>query len=1853
MKTRFFLAVLVLAAAFSIVVTSASAQTISGGVTHTVVRTPDGNVWTWGRNYSGALGDNNGDRPLPARLTTLANVTAVAAGDYHTLALLSDGTVRAWGLNGNGQLGDGSTTDRMTPVTVPGLSNIVAIDAGSRHSLALDSSGTVWAWGDNGYGQLGDGTTSQRTVPTVVPSFTQVASIAVGFNHSLAVKTDGTVWSWGRNNNGQLGIGSTTNASSPTQITAVTGAASVAGGEFSSYILKTDGTVKSAGLNDSGQLGDGSTTQRTSPVTVSGLSGITRVVSGGRMAFARKSNDTMWGWGANSSGELGDGTGGLGAYSTTAVQVLLSDVSLIGAGDSLGVGVTSLGVVSTWGRNEYGQQGDGGTWTRYSPNAISDEDYEWRVGVPTFSVTPGNYDVEKTVVISSVTPGAQIHYTLTGATPTQSDPSITSGNSLVIDVSATLKAKAWHNTIPASGLTSATYTLVVTEPTVTPGSGTFTEPQTLSMATTTPGALIRYTTDGSTPTTSSVPYTQPFSVGTSSTVKASAFRAGWSTSSVKTVSVTMNFGTLLAPEFSPNGGAFTNSGEVFLSNTVPTATIRYTLDGSTPTVSSPVYSPPLVMTAAGTVKAKAYHPDFSPSATGSATFTMVLSAPLISPASGVYDSGQLVTITPPATGVTLRYTLNGTDPTSTDPVVPTSGTLVMGSYQVKVKAFRTGSTDSPTASADYRITGSFTPGLLAGGYAHSLAVSTDGVAWAFGPNSYGQLGDGTNTASLTATQVTGLTGAVQLAAGDSHSLAVVSGGAVYAWGYNGWGQLGDGTYANKKTPTLVAGLTAASVSGGGLHSLAVATNGTAWAWGAGQYGRLGDGSTTDRVSPVQVTGLSNVSKVAAGGSFSGAVLTDGTVRTWGLNSSGELGLGDTTNRSTATQVSGITTASAMAAGDYHMLVLLANGTVRAWGWNWWGQLGDGTWTDRTSPVTVSSLSGVTAIAAGYAHSLALKSDGTVWAWGINSNGQLGDGTTMYRLTPTQVPGLSNIVAIAAGTYHSMALASNGVVWTWGQNTSGQVGDGTTTSPRTSPVSIANPGMVWKTMNVLVGLPSGRYFASLAVPLATGDAAAVIHYTLNGAEPTESDPTVASGSTVAVDQSLTLKAKSWKTGAPPSNTSSATYELKVVQPVLSPTSGSYGTSQSITLSTTTPSTTLRYTLDGTEPSASSTLYSTSFVNDTTRTIKVRAFRTGWTDSDAGAASYWVQGAAVTTPSISPGSATYTSPTLVTISSTDPTTVIRYMLNGSDPDPNSPVYTTPLLVTRTTHVRARAFRAGALPSAVASATFTFASTGVSAPPVISKPGGQFAVKQTVTVTGTVGATLRYTTTGVDPTDTDTLVPGGGQITIDQSLILKVRAWESGLDPSPVSRADFRLTGAVSAGGGVMLALAADGTLRGWGLNNQGGVGDGTTTNVGSPVTVLTGVVSASTSGTRSIAAKADGTVWVWGLDATNSPAQVSGLSDIVQVSAGVDHWLALDSDGAVWAWGANTFGQLGNSGTTTSGTPVQVVGLAGVTQISAGAFFSLAVQGDGGKGGFLWSWGKNDSGQLGDGSTSSRSIPIRVIGLDSVAEAAAGNQVAWARMVDGSMRGWGRNDQGQLSDTTIVDSYVPVSVVDISTARSIGAHTTNAIVIDRLGLAWGLGKTSACLFGTPSPYYASIESTPYAVPGFTAGVQADGSTSASILVRWDGSVWTTGTGYLGFGTTETSCLVRAVPGVSLASNAWLLTDADNDGLPAWREYALGTDPLDFDSDDNGLSDGIEASDLDATATPDSDGDGVPNVLEVEAGTDPFEADSDGDGYNDKVDAFPLDPTRHDPPTAGSGDTTPPVITLTEPTNAVPRP
>lgn len=371
----------------------------------------------------------------------------------------------------------------------------------------------------------------------------------------------------------------------------------------------------------------------------------------------------------------------------------------------------------------------------------------------------------------------------------------------------------------------------------------------------------------------------------------------------------------------------------------------------------------------------------------------------------------------------------------------------------------------------------------------------------------------------------------------------------------------------------------------------------------------------------------------------------------------------------------------------------------------------------------------------------------------------------------------------------------------------------------------------------------------------------------------------------------------------------------------------------------------------------------------------------------------------------------------------------------------------------------------------------------------------------------------------------------------------------------------------------------------------------------------------------------------------------------IAAGYDHSLALKSDGTVWAWGGNASGQLGDGTTTQRTSPVQVLGLVGVTGLAGGDAFSVAVQRDGASGGTAWTWGANTLGQLGDGSTVSRSVAVKVQGVTGIAQVTAGQSFVLALINDGTVRGWGENDRAQLGTMTPASSPVPVVVPALARIRSLSAGNDHGLALDADGRVWGWGANDSGQLGAVSYTYPAGIAGPTLIPGAVAVVYVAGGWLHTLVLHADGSVSGTGSDIpTGLGTSIYRS-ITPLTGHSLVTNTSLTTDADGDGLFAWEEYLAGTDPLSVDSNGNGLSDLVDVRRGSQVGNADDDGDGVPNVLEIAAGTDPFAADTDGDGYSDLLDAFPLDPTRHDPLTANPSDTTPPTIILTRPETAVP--
>ena len=381
-------------------------------------------------------------------------------------------------------------------------------------------------------------------------------------------------------------------------------------------------------------------------------------------------------------------------------------------------------------------------------------------------------------------------------------------------------------------------------------------------------------------------------------------------------------------------------------------------------------------------------------------------------------------------------------------------------------------------------------------------------------------------------------------------------------------------------------------------------------------------------------------------------------------------------------------------------------------------------------------------------------------------------------------------------------------------------------------------------------------------------------------------------------------------------------------------------------------------------------------------------------------------------------------------------------------------------------------------------------------------------------------------------------------------------------------------------------------------------------------------------------------------------MSGVSGVIAVASGFGHQLFLKSDGTVWAYGGNADGQLGDGTTTTRTSPVQVTGLSGVVAIAANRESSYALQTDGGTTGIVWAWGRNEYGQLGDGSTLSRLTPVRVLGVTNATRITASSLGAFAiaLQANGQVVAWGHNDEGQLGlgTTAVGTSAAAVSV--ITKARVIGAGTDHAMAVDATARAWGWGATEWAGMAAAS----SDGGMPQA-SDLGGALAIAGGDQHTLAVRPDGSIAAFGAngGRLGNGSTSGTNAIVTVSSLELADNEWLMEDADDDSMVTWREYLAGTDPLNPDTNGNGILDGLDDRTGADGVDPDVDGDGVPNWVEQLNGTDPFRADTDGDTVPDGSDVYPLDPTRSMAPSSNPSDTTPPIITLKEPVSAVPVP
>ncbi|BDR53951.1 hypothetical protein KIMH_00620 [Bombiscardovia apis] len=950
-----------------------------------------------GHNFAGWFTDNgtpwNFDSPITQNLNLTARWDSVA-----------------FSLNPTTGSRKGNTAVTITANPNQSKIRFVQIAAGSNFTIGLGSNGLVYAWGANDRGQLGDGSNSDHSTPTVVhlPAGTTFSSIAVGDKHALAIGRDNKVYAWGANDKGQLGNGAYNDCSTPVVFATPQGAnpAKVAAGSQHSLALMKDGTIYAAGMNSKGQLGDQSLITRANPVKTyySDSLGFTQIAAGKEHSLAITDDNEVYAWGANDNGQLGiAGTNQLTPQNVTGLST--RDITQVVGGDNYSAALDESGQIYTWGNNSAGQLGNGTNTNTSTPIAIS---------------LPGNMKAK------SISAGSSHMLALTnahtiyawgantngqlgiGSTNGSNSPiasaapnsvtfsTIEAGNSHGLATSTTGEAYAWG--LNSNGQLGDGSTTQHQNP--TPGSGlliTITAAK-FDQANATGNMSGVGTWSGTTPAHS--PGTVPVNI---------EWNLAGETQPAQTLSYTYERGTIYVIRFNLGGAP----GNAPADQTFEEGEGKHATWPTPPTRAGYEF-------AGWFTGGQPF--DFTTPVRASANLTARwdVSEFKLTPQAGRVTGGTHLTLTGPGQpGFKFTQVCAGSDYSV---ALGSNGLIYAWGNN---SSNQLGDESTVTRRAPVRVHTpvgvTFTSIAASPKSDYTMAVGSDGKAYAWGSNRYGLLSNGGNRDNTKPEEYILPAGvkAVEVAAGIRHSLVLSQDGKVYATGVNYYGEVANNTNVNTYYTaipvSLPAGKTFVHIAAGEYFSLALSSDGQLYSWGYNNNGRLGDGDITEHADPRPVSLPPGVSftQIAAQHDYAAAIGDDNNVYTWGSNVKGQLGTGDTTPRRKPTKITlpGSAKAASVATGESHTLALTTTGSAYAWGNDWYGQLGTGNSVDQLSPTPLSGVGNntFTTISAGYDHSLAVNTAGDMYAWGSSADGRLGDGTFYNKNEPSPVTKLTNNV----------------------------------------------------------------------------------------------------------------------------------------------------------------------------------------------------------------------------------------------------------------------------------------------------------------------------------------------------------------------------------------------------------------------------------------------------------------------------------------------------------------------------------------------------------------------------------------------------------------------------------------------------------------------------------------------------------------------------------------------------------------------------------------------------------------------------------------------------------------------------
>lgn len=1018
-------------------------------------------------------------------------------------------------------------------------------------------------------------------------------------------------------------------------------------------------------------------------------------------------------------------------------------------------------------------QDNGNTKTQDDHADFGSEDfqsvYNCQVGcaMPVLTPAGGTYAVAQTVSMSSTTTGATIYYTTDGSTPTTSSKKYSA--SITVNANQTINAIAVKSGLSNSDVASESYIIapVLPTPTMSPSAGNYTTAQNVTLSCSTSGVSIRYTIDGSTPDLTSPIYSSSINITSPTTINAIAVKSGYTNSAVATGFYNVLL-PVAAPVFSPQAGNYNTTQSVSITSSTAGASIYYTIDGTTPTTSSTLYTGQVSVDVSKSIKAIAVKTGMANSSVSSSSYIIKCANPTFSPVSGTYNAFQSVALSSITPGVSIRYTTDGSDPSATSGTIYSTPISVTSTGLIKAIAYKTGATSSDVASSNYVISLlkisspvlSPAQGTYNSYQSVTITCPTDGVTIKYT----------TDNSDASPTNGTVYTQAIPVNASTVIKTIAYKTGMANS-------DLVTGSYVIQLLAVDAPSFTPQPGSYNTAQSVAVASTTS----GAAIY------YTTNGTTPTTSSSLYNGVIAVSQNTTLNAI----AVKAGMLNSSVTTGV---YNIKCATPSFSITPGSYATTQSVSLSTTTSGATIKYT-------------TDGSQP---SSTNGTI-----YNSAISISATGTLKAVaykaGMNDS-DIASGDYIILL-PTAAPQFSPL----PGTYNAtqnVTITSSVSDATIYYTTNGT--DPTSSSPRYSmPVSISatttlkayaeKAGMTPST--ITSGLytilapandptftpAAGTYIGSQSVAITTTSSGAKIRYTTDDSTPTETTGIEYTGP-ITISANTTIRAIAYGTNYSKSNVVSNQYNIKVSTPELSVLAGTYNLPQSLTITCSTANAKIYYTTDGTDPSATNgTLYTGAISIPVSTNIKVIAINTGMTNSDPKSANYVISLDKLATPIFTPVAGTYAGSQSVTIASAISGVSIVYTLDGTTPSKtNGTVYTVPVIVDANKTLKAYAYKANMLDSDVASGDYKIKPTVTFTP----APGSYTSLQSVALTCSASDVIIRYTTDGTIPSKTIGTIYTAA-IALTGNTTLKAIAYKTGVEDGDVVSGDytFQLTKAAS--------------------------------------------------------------------------------------------------------------------------------------------------------------------------------------------------------------------------------------------------------------------------------------------------------------------------------------------------------------------------------------------------------------------------------------------------------------------------